>query len=411
MPEAKPTILHYFQDFHAWGGIVTHLAQTLPALQEDFQIAFVGTENSPLSRHLKEKGITVHGFPFTEAEQKIKSRFVLQALYGEHYLKRHQVHFQNILRQVKPSIIHTHMGEGDHKLLIKSGLPLVRTFHGSFYKVAHQGKNPVKRLYHQWCLNRFSQVCQTLSGMTIVSQYEHQTLKKENCLPPKSVPTVVLPNGIDLEQFRQTQQKPEQTRQQFGIPQEAKVLGFFSRLAIDKNAEAFLSIAHDLMQKWPGQSNELHFIVGGQGPLESLFKQFSQQHANFHYLGYRTDIATLIDCCDATVNLSLDEGFGLSVLESIAMGCPCIAYAVGGIPEILTIPDVPGASDWLVPRGDQQALIQSILNSLQQKRDTRLTAALKNHADQFSLANHTQLMRDFYHQVLDQSAKRLQTVP
>lgn len=409
MPEPKPTILHYFHDFHAWGGIVTHLAQTLPGLQKDFHIAFVGTENSPLSQQLQEKGIAVHGFPFDEAEQKIKSRFSLQALYGENYLKRHQAHFQNILRQVKPAIIHTHMGEGDHKLLIKSGLPLVRTFHGSFYKVAHQGKNPIKRLYHQWCLNRFSQVCQTLSGMTIVSQYEHRVLEREKCLPPKSVPTVVLPNGIDLEQFRKTNQNPEQTRQQLSIPQNAKVLGFFSRLAVDKNAEAFLSIAQDLMQKWTEQSVELHFIVGGQGPLESPFKQFSQQNANFHYLGYRTDIATLIDCCDATVNLSLDEGFGLSVLESIVMGRPCIAYAVGGIPEILTIPAFPSASDWLVPRGEQSTLIQSILKSLQQEKCSTLAATLKTHADQFSLTNHTRLMRNFYHQVLGNSRQLIQT--
>lgn len=405
MPDTKPVILHYYHDFNAWGGIVTHLAQTLPALQKNFQTVFLGTKDSPLSNQLAEQGVSVYGFPFDDAEQKFKSRFKLQALYGEYYLNRHRAIFQQVLKQTRPHIIHTHMGEGDHRQLIKSNIPVVRTFHGSFYKVAHQGKNPIKRLYHQWCLNRFSRVCKKLSGMTIVSQYEKQVLESEQCLPPDHLPALVLPNGLNLEQFQKTSQTVEQLRQQLGIPLTAKVVGLFSRLAVDKNAAAFLTIAQGLIQQWAFSSNEeLHFIVAGQGPLQGLFHQFSQQHVSFHYLGYRTDVSTLIDCCDVTVNLSLDEGFGLSVLESIAMGCPCVAYDVGGVPEILTVPTVPVTASWLIPKGDEEAFIQAVMRCLEAGKTSSLMEALKQQSGHFSLENHIQKMTDFYYQILTHSS-------
>jgi glycosyltransferase involved in cell wall biosynthesis len=413
MKRDKPTILHYFHDFNGWGGIVTYLSEILPKLQatSNFNIAFVGTKDSRLSQHLKQNGIQVYGFPFDEAEQQWKSRFLLESLYGEFYLRRYMKQFQTILQATKPALIHTHMGEGDHFDLIRSGIPVVRTFHGSFYKVAYQGQNPMKRMYHQWCLHRFSRVAQKLAGMTLVSRYELSALRKERCLPQSEMPTQVIHNGIDIHAFRQRVSIPDQKqlRQALDLPADDIVIGLFCRLAIDKNAAAFLRIIREFCIRlrhtiyW----GKVHFLVAGQGPQETLFREAANDpllQGIYHYLGFRTDIPNLLHACTMTLNLSLNEGFGLSVLESLALGRPCIAYAAGGIPEILTIPTLPESDNWLIPVGSECNIVEALLDLIQQPEETfnSWEYPLYQHALQFDLSKHVPRLTEFYRTVLKQ---------
>jgi glycosyltransferase involved in cell wall biosynthesis len=50
------------------------------------------------------------------------------------------------------------------------------------------------------------------------------------------------------------------------------------------------------------------------------------------------------------------ESFCLSILEAMCFGCPSVATAVGGIPEVVE----SGVSGLLVPPGDPGALARSV---------------------------------------------------
>jgi glycosyltransferase involved in cell wall biosynthesis len=53
------------------------------------------------------------------------------------------------------------------------------------------------------------------------------------------------------------------------------------------------------------------------------------------FCGFEKDPRALIADCDAMLSTAKEEPLGLSVLESLSMARPVIAYATGGIPEIV----------------------------------------------------------------------------
>ena len=68
---------------------------------------------------------------------------------------------------------------------------------------------------------------------------------------------------------------------------------------------------------------------------------------------------------------SLNEGTPVSVIESLAAGCPVVATAVGGLPDLLD----HGQLGALVPSGDAQALADAIINVLRDPADGRAPGA------------------------------------
>ncbi len=60
--------------------------------------------------------------------------------------------------------------------------------------------------------------------------------------------------------------------------------------------------------------------------------------------------------CDLFVHPSLTEGLGTAVLDAMAAGLPVLASSAGGLPELVR----PGASGWLVPPGDPDALAAAL---------------------------------------------------
>jgi phosphatidyl-myo-inositol dimannoside synthase len=79
-----------------------------------------------------------------------------------------------------------------------------------------------------------------------------------------------------------------------------------------------------------------------------------------------------LDSADLFVLPSLTEGLPRALLEAMARGLPCVASAVGGIPEILP----PEA---LFPRGDQDALASTVAQLL--ASGDRLTSLAERNND------------------------------
>jgi glycosyltransferase involved in cell wall biosynthesis len=78
------------------------------------------------------------------------------------------------------------------------------------------------------------------------------------------------------------------------------------------------------------------------------------------FLGYRRDVPALMRSFDVFVLPTRTETFGKVVIEAMAAGCPVVVSDVGGIPEIVSGPEL----GTLMPPDDPRATADGILTYL-----------------------------------------------
>ncbi len=105
-------------------------------------------------------------------------------------------------------------------------------------------------------------------------------------------------------------------------------------------------------------STRAHLAFAGDGPLIDQVRTLASRLGvvdRTHFLGYRTDITTLIRACRATMLTSRSEGVPKCVMESLALEVPAIGTNVRGTRELLE-----GGCGILVPLGDVEAVAKAM---------------------------------------------------
>jgi len=99
--------------------------------------------------------------------------------------------------------------------------------------------------------------------------------------------------------------------------------------------------------------------LAGEGPIKIEIEQLAADLGiinQVHFLGYRTDIPTLIQAADAVLLVSQQEGLPRSIMEAMCLATPVIASNIRGSQDLLE--DDCGL---LVDLGDIDALAQAIV--------------------------------------------------
>lgn len=97
------------------------------------------------------------------------------------------------------------------------------------------------------------------------------------------------------------------------------------------------------------------FSAGYPAQLRALVAELGIQD-RVTFAGHRDDVAAVLATLDVFVHASLDEPFGIVILEALAAGVPVIAADGGGVPEIIQ----DGVNGFLVEHGDAETIAHAI---------------------------------------------------
>ncbi len=137
--------------------------------------------------------------------------------------------------------------------------------------------------------------------------------------------------------------------------------------------------------------------IVGTGPLENELKKMAQDSAGVEFLGRREDTTRLLRDADLFVLPSVNEGFGIAIVEAMCAGLPIVSTTSGGIPEVVD----SGRTGVLVPPKNADALADAIAELANDpKRRARLGAAARTEAtERFTSARYCDQLMRLYDQI------------
>ncbi|HEX7556226.1 MAG TPA: glycosyltransferase, partial [Leptolinea sp.] len=202
------------------------------------------------------------------------------------------------------------------------------------------------------------------SDLIIINSYTGAKMAAARGIPEKKM--MVIPNGIDTEQFHPDTAARIESRQLFKIRPEDKVVGIIGRIDPTKDHATFLKAASIVIYQIP----ETYFLIVGSGEKQFELKQKALSESlglsnNVIWISSQKDLLGVYNTLDVCVSSSLGEGFSNVISEAMACEIPCIVTDVGDSAQIV------GDSGYVVPSGDEQEMAAAILKMLQLPQEPR----------------------------------------
>ena len=176
--------------------------------------------------------------------------------------------------------------------------------------------------------------------------------------------------GVDTERFCPTWDKETDPEPSLDTPissttnapqtDASPLIMVVSRMLWDKGVGEFVEAARVL--KDSGRLNNVSFVLVGdpdddnRGAISREQLMAWQAEGVIEWWGFRADVENVLSKATISCLPSYREGLPKSLLESLAMGLPCIATDVPGCREAVA----DGVNGYLVPARDPVALAQAI---------------------------------------------------
>ncbi len=173
-------------------------------------------------------------------------------------------------------------------------------------------------------------------------------------------------------------------RTELDIPADAPLIGQVGRLDPVKGQEDLLRALERIRESFPGAYAVFVGTGGDYDRLQGVRDALGLGDC-VRFTLFREDVARLTSAFSVAVCASRQEGWGLSVMEAMALGVPVVATKSGGPAEILD----HGALGALVPPRDPPALADAVCAVLRARGtsalDERLARARNRVREAFSL--------------------------
>src|ERR1700735_151484 len=248
---------------------------------------------------------------------------------------------RRIIKEGRYDVVHTHLYRAQiyaRPAARLAGTPVVLTTEHSI------GETHIERRKMTRGVRALYLSSEMFSDATIaVSDIVKDRLVRWGVRPGK---VTVIPNGVDTDELGFDAEARDRVRAQFGISPKTYVIGALGRLDPNKRVDLTMEAAAPML----GEKCKILVIGRGedQPRLEAAAKRLGvTEHVIFG--GYQADTTAMLAAFDLYVAASLQETFGLSVLEALASGLPVLYTTCPALDGINTerARQVPGTAEAL----------------------------------------------------------------
>jgi glycosyltransferase involved in cell wall biosynthesis len=308
---------------------------------------------------------------------------------------RHLPRTIRFMRRAGIDVVHTHgKGAGLFGRLAARALdvPAVHTFHGIHYSSYSRSG---QRLYLA-LERRLSRMTRAIINVSASQEAEGLALKLF-----RREQSVVVVNGIDLDEMTRILRESPVRREQLGLTAEDFVLGCVSRWDPVKRFEVLLRAVRRLASRIP----RLALLLVGGGGEEARIRRIAGETGlqdRVIFTGFLGNPIRVYGALDLYVATSLKEGLPLAPLEAMAAGLAIVATDVPGHRDVVT----RGETGLLVPPEDAASLAEAIA-ALAVDADWRRQmgrAGRRRVAEQFTVERMVERTAGVYRRVLGEAA-------
>lgn len=309
-------ILHIVGDSQFGGGAVLILRIAQEAAARGNRVDVLSTD--PRFRQaIRENGLGE--LPLDCIWREIRP---LRDLAGLWTLYRH-------LRRDRYDVVHTHTSKaglvGRAAAWFARVPVVVHTVHGFAFheessKRAVKSYSLLEWLAAKWC-----------DKVVTVSKYHRAWALELGICRPGHI--VAIPNGIAPARVEPSVSR-EAFRAQLGLQPEDQVLVSAGRLAPQKGIEYLIEAVKLLVGEG---MDRLRVVLAGDGPLRASLEEQVRRHGlerHIVFLGFRTDVADILNAGDLAVMPTEREGMSIALLEAMALAKPIVTTTIGSNLEV-----------------------------------------------------------------------------
>ena len=262
---------------------------------------------------------------------------------------------RRFLREFRPDLLHSH---GFHANIVARLLRIFKP-HPAVLSTVHNINEGGWLRMLAYRLTDFL-ACRTTAVSHAVAErfVNRKAISQQKC--------IVVPNGIDIDEFVPGFDRRARTRTAMGAS------NHFIWLSAGRvvRAKDYPNLLRAYAQVRASRPDSQLWIAGARASaaysssLHTLATELSLADS-VRWLGLCRDMPSLLDAADAFVLASAWEGMPLAVGEAMAMEKPVVATDVGGVSELV------GDAGVIVPPNAPDALAQAMLQLMQSTADSR----------------------------------------
>ena len=298
-----------------------------------------------------------------------------------------------VAKEVNLDIVHTQtefaLGTIGKYVAHQLDIPAIHTYHTMYEDYLHYILNGhLLRPYH---VKQFvKSYLKNMDGCIAPSGRVEDLLKRYGV----QIPIRVIPTGVDLQGMNGDAERD--VRQELGIDKDAPVILTLSRIAAEKKINNILNVMPAIVEEFPN----IKFVIAGDGPDVKVLKEQVERLTLEDYVLFvgnvdHGDVGNYYRMADLFVSASDTETQGLTYIEALAAGTPCVVYDTDYTENIFDN-DVFGRTFVT-----QKEMLQEIIELLKKGHNRIPQDLLQNKLQKISSEQFATNVHDFYKYAID----------